>query len=72
MTWCEPVEASGNRIVTSEVEAVQELRFGVSGCGGMASNAHCSYLSLIVGTKLVAYDDTNEDRAALLRRFGGE
>ncbi|HZS91437.1 MAG TPA: hypothetical protein VFE42_28590 [Chloroflexota bacterium] len=51
---------------------MQELRFGVSGCGGMASNAHCSYLSLIVGTKLVAYDDTNEDRAALLRRFGGE
>lgn len=53
--------------------SANELRFGVIGCGGMASQVHCPNLAAIPGVQPVAYCDINETRAqALLKAHGGE
>jgi predicted dehydrogenase len=52
---------------------VQELHFGVIGCGGMASQVHCPNLAAIPGARTVAYCDIEANRAQkLLDTFGGE
>ena len=51
----------------------RELRFGVIGCGSMATQVHCPNITAIKGTRTVAYCDIAEGRAqALLKQFGGE
>lgn len=51
---------------------MQELRFGVIGCGSMGK-LHCSNASFVPGMKTVAYCDVESSRAdAFLSTFGGE
>lgn len=51
----------------------KDLRFGVIGCGGMASQVHCPNMAAIPGAKTIAYCDIEEDKArALLKIYGGE
>ena len=51
----------------------QELRFGVIGCGGMATQVHCPNMAAIDGACTVAYCDLEEDRARnLMETHGGE
>jgi predicted dehydrogenase len=51
---------------------VKDLKFGVIGCGGMATQVHCPNLAAIAGAATVAYCDLDESRAkALLETHGG-
>jgi predicted dehydrogenase len=51
----------------------KELRFGVIGCGGMASQVHCPNLAAIPGARTAAYCDLDEARARkLLETHGGD
>jgi predicted dehydrogenase len=53
--------------------AGKDLRFGVIGCGGMATQVHCPNMAAIPGAKTVAYCDVVEEKAkALLKAYGGE
>jgi predicted dehydrogenase len=50
-----------------------DLRFGVIGCGGMATQVHCPNMAAIEGASTMAYCDIDESKAcSLLERFGGE
>ena len=52
---------------------MEELRFGVIGCGGMASQVHCPNVAAIPGVCTWAYCDVEEDKAGrLLEAHGGE
>lgn len=49
------------------------LRFGVIGCGGMATQVHCPNMAAIDAVETVAYCDLDEGKAkALLETHGGE
>ena len=51
----------------------QNLRFGVIGCGDMATNVHCPNMAAICGAGTVAYCDIDENKAKnLLETYGGE
>jgi len=51
----------------------KELRLGVIGCGGMATQVHCPNVTAIAGARTVAYCDVAAEKAqALLDKFGGE
>jgi len=51
----------------------QELRFGVVGCGGMATQVHCPNMKAISGASTVAYCDVELGRAeSLLEQYGGD
>ena len=51
----------------------EELRFGVIGCGGMATRVHCPNMAAIAGARTVAYCDIDEEKARkLLEAHGGE
>ena len=51
----------------------EELRFGVIGCGDMATRVHCPNIAAISGARTVAYCDIDEERARkLLEAHGGE
>ncbi len=53
--------------------STKELRFGVIGCGMMATQVHCPNLAAIPGCKSVAYCDLNEASSkTLLEKHGGE
>ena len=50
-----------------------DLRFGVIGCGHMATYVHCPNMADIPGAQTVAYCDLDESKAqALLDQFGGQ
>ncbi|OGG46117.1 MAG: hypothetical protein A3F84_26870 [Candidatus Handelsmanbacteria bacterium RIFCSPLOWO2_12_FULL_64_10] len=52
---------------------LEELRFGVIGCGGMARQVHCPNVAAIPGARSVAYCDIDEGRARhLLETHGGD
>lgn len=49
------------------------LKFGLIGCGGIATDVHAVNMSAIDGAKLVGYCDIDESKAAnLLEKFGGD
>jgi predicted dehydrogenase len=49
------------------------FRFGVIGCGGMATQVHCPNMTAIKGAQTVAYCDVDLARAeALFQQFGGD
>ena len=51
----------------------KDLRFGVIGCGSIATEVHCPNLVAIPGSKIVAYCDVELDKAQkLLQTHGGE
>ena len=53
--------------------STKELRFGVIGCGMMASQVHCPNLEAIPGCRSVAYCDLDEVKSkALLEKHGGD
>lgn len=54
-------------------EKNKDLRFGVIGCGLIASRVHCPNMAVIPGARTVAYCDIDESKAEeLLQKHGGE
>ncbi len=53
--------------------ALEEVRFGVIGCGSMARQVHCPNVAAMPGARTVAYCDLDGARAEeLLKAHGGE